>query len=570
MATRLSSTRTHVPDKDEPEELPNTEVITSSFPTDSQIAQARLLVLEQEAIHSRFQEEYEKQKATMTEIEGRLRTAADTLFKTRAVLAGIRRLPLEILGEIFVNHVRGNFGSPWTVMHVCRAWRNAALLTRTIWGVIMLTPALGPKFDKNRSRIFKGMELCFKPSQVFRALARAGPMPLDLSIGFEVQGKQPSGQKAWRDKQHGMIDDMLETLIFGVEKRRIRSFEVNTGGQARLWFNLWSKFDTSGLESLRLDRSYPIFIEQVLKEAKRLRRLTANAKDIKAFADVPWLGQLEELGILDAKHVPLDSGYLHDILHSARSLQFLSIHGGLIMDNRAMERSIDMPGLTHLELRGLTCFWPIECPNLTHLTIECDHRSPRRIEPNSIHLPHLKVFNFTCCYSLECLLGFVVPNLREFDLHGSPSKSDMRRGMSLVWSKKSVPNINPTIFRFHHATVNCKVIADTIKTMSQLEEVKIQQVNVNTQFLNELHPKSISPPKKKQPAKKVSRRMVSASKMKVLSIDFIGSKAKTEGADAYEKAATELLEKRQHAKAPLERIEVRLTEEDGWRVFENE
>jgi hypothetical protein len=392
-------------------------------------------------------------------------------------------------------------------------------------------------------------------------------MPLDLSIGFEAQAKQ-SGQKPWKYRQHEMIDNMLETLVFGVERRRIRSFEVNTGGQARLFFHLWSKFDTSGLESLILDRSNPIFIEQVLKEAKRLRRLTAKAKDIKAFADVPWLSQLEELGILDARSVPLDSGYLHDILHSTRSLQSLSIHGGLITDDRAMERSIDMPELTHLELCDLTCFWPIECPNLTHLTIECGHGSPRRIEPNSIHLPHLKVFNFTCCDSLECLLGFVVPNLREFDLHGSSSRSDMRRGMSLVWDKKSVPNINPTIFRFHHATVHYKVVTDTIKTMSRLEEVRIQQVNVNTQFLDELHPKSISPTKKKRPAKKVWS--VSPPKMKVLSIDFSGSKAKTEGADAYEKAATELLEKRQHAKAPLERIGVRLTEEDGWMVFKNE
>lgn len=160
----LSSQRSHTPKKDESEELPNTELITHSFPTDSQIAQARLLALEQEVTHSRIQEEYDKQKAIMTEIEGRLRAAADTLFKTRAALAGIIRLPLEILGEIFVNHVHGNFCSPWTVMHVCRAWRNAALLTRAIWGSIMLSPSMGPKLDKTRSRIFKGRELCFKSS----------------------------------------------------------------------------------------------------------------------------------------------------------------------------------------------------------------------------------------------------------------------------------------------------------------------------------------------------------------------------------------------------------------------
>ena len=62
---------------------------------------------------------------------------------------------------------------------------------------------------------------------------------------------------------------------------------------------------------------------------------------------------------------------------------------------------------------------------------------------------------------------------------------------------------------------------------------------------------------------------VCASTMKVLSLDMSDCKSK-EDAKSYEKAAKELLTMRRNANMPMKKIEVRLTEKDGWMIFKDE
>lgn len=559
----------------------NAKIPIFNFPTESQIAQARLLATEQEATFVQIQVEYDKQKTIMSDIEKRLRTAEETLFKTKAILAGIYRLPPEILGEIFIFHVRANLQSAWTLMQVSRAWRSAALSTRALWGAIMLSPSMGSKMDKTRARVYKGKEVCFKLNQVTRALARAGPTPLDLFIGSEFKERRVSGRRIWNYKASYAIENLLLShMTNGPEKKKLRSLEIETNGYKVFGFgNKMDKFDLTTLESLKLEYMWPELIDRVQKEAKGMRRLVAMSSDIQKLVGVRWLGQLEELEILNHRNISTDAAAIRSILSEAQSLNSLLIDGGQILDKDLPKSTIEFPKLQRLVLRKVHDFWPFDAPNVTHLTIECSWEAPRQMERNSINLPHLKVFHFNCMNSLECLLAFVVPSLQEFSLWGRDSRQQMRTGMEKVWIQNNSPNINPVSFTFRHATTHHQVVADTISKMTNLEALHIEYVTVTTPFLNQLQPQRGPPPKKVAKNKKEHEQpqtrknppwVVRAPKMKVLTMDFAGSKMKNDDAEAYEKAARELLAKRKHSKTPMEKIEIRLSADEGWTVFEDE
>jgi hypothetical protein len=165
----------------------------------------------------------------------------------------------------------------------------------------------------------------------------------------------------------------------------------------------------------------------------------------------------------------------------------------------------------------------------------------------------------------------MVPALCDFELESSGgNKKHVRGEIREVWNEKTIPNINPVKCRFHHTSIHHKAVAGAISQMSLLEELTIESMNIGTKFLEDLHPK-LSPNKStangKQVRKKSSPWVVVNPKMKVIRIDMGKSKAKTEEAGLYISAAQELLEKRRNVKAPLERIEVRLSETEGWMTF---
>lgn len=521
--------------------------------------------MEQETTLAEVQAEVNRQKLIMEDAQLRLRIASDALFKTKAIFAGALRIPIEILGEIFIIHVRGNFQSPWSVMHVCRAWRNAALTTRAVWGAILLAPPPSGKKAKSRARILNGREVCVKELQLRRALARAGATPLDLHIGFELKRRRRyHGAMDWGLKQKSAIEYLLQYMPTGADKRKLRSLEIDTGGSVTFALQSFDRFDFKELEALQVDCSYPELIQRIAKEAKGLRRLCALSTDIQKLVASPWLRRLEELEVLD-NHYNDPTKVIRTILLSTNLLRSLSIHGGTITSG---EPKIDLPHLRRLEIRKVSSFWPIDCPNLTHLTIVCDWSGPEQLAKNSIHLPFLQVFKCTCFSSLPCLRAFLVPSLREFDLEGYHSKSIMRTGMQQVWDGGSSPNINPVIFRLRNAAVNSKVVVDAVKQMTRLEELNLEHISVGAEFLKEFHPKSEPLTKReKQAGKKSPRWTVGAQQMKVMTIDLRGFKSKKQDAEAFEGAARELLLKRNEADAPMERVEVQLTEDDGWMVF---
>lgn len=539
--------------------------------TQADIAQARVLAVEQEATLIQIRAQYDKQKKIMDEVQGRLRAAEFTLLHTRSIFAGIRRLPTELLGEIFMFHVYHNLQSPWVVMHVCRAWRAAALLTKTIWGAIMLTPLVAKKgVTGSRPRIIDGMEVCTKESQVQRALARAGGAALNLHI----RKKRAYGSGlTWARYPAISIVRMLLCILNGEEKRKIRVLDIDIDDNVPLDFNVFDSLDFGRLEVLRLNGKYSSLIRKIKDAVVGLRQLSASASDVLLLENAKWLSQLEELEIRSNPHfIHVNGSALSKVLLSTTSLRSLTIQASAITD--IMELKFDTNNLRRLVLYKISTFYPLECPNLIHLTIDCGWNAPERLEANSIHLPHLQVFHFICNKSLPCLRAFVVPALREFDLEGHYSKLKMRDGMQAVWKRWETPNINPVLFRFRNTTAPTSVFTDAISSMSRLEELRIEHAFVDIAFFQDLHPRPVPRPKKsaknQQTEKNSSSWIVDSPKLKVLVLDLNGIRSQAQGADAYKRAAKDLLEMRKKANMPMERVRVRLTEEDGWMVFDGE
>ena len=155
-----------------------------SFQLEGQIIQPRALLTQQAAKVALLQAKYRKQEKILGTLEESLREAKQISFKIQAKTLPINRVPPEVLGLIFTAHVQENRGSPWPLMQVSRTWRAVALMTRAIWGRIVLAPSNWAKLKgvDPHLRFWDGMEVCYKQAQLDRAPKRAEAIPLELKI----------------------------------------------------------------------------------------------------------------------------------------------------------------------------------------------------------------------------------------------------------------------------------------------------------------------------------------------------------------------------------------------------
>ncbi|KAF9061803.1 hypothetical protein BDP27DRAFT_1234582, partial [Rhodocollybia butyracea] len=103
----------------------------------------------------------------------------------RALLAPIRRLPVEVLSEIFLfclpvdrNPVRSVKEAPLLLTRICRRWRDIALENPRLWtGIHIFVPDIYNMPKDERRRIFEmrtaGWEAWLK---------RSGALPVSLSL----------------------------------------------------------------------------------------------------------------------------------------------------------------------------------------------------------------------------------------------------------------------------------------------------------------------------------------------------------------------------------------------------
>ncbi|KAF7317413.1 hypothetical protein HMN09_00477700 [Mycena chlorophos] len=111
----------------------------------------------------------------------------------KSVLSPIRRLPAEILGEIFVHYTKNNEGTaPWKLGHICHSWRIVALGLPALWAEVHVLYDAGT--TRKREATAAQLSLCsaaplsfritFAYSRPFSPLVAAFPasLPAEVSV----------------------------------------------------------------------------------------------------------------------------------------------------------------------------------------------------------------------------------------------------------------------------------------------------------------------------------------------------------------------------------------------------
>ena len=75
-------------------------------------------------------------KLAISELEGQRAALEDQVSRTLAYLSPIRRLPMELLREIFVWSFEEHACSAWVLAAVCPSWRRLALRIPLIWSKV--------------------------------------------------------------------------------------------------------------------------------------------------------------------------------------------------------------------------------------------------------------------------------------------------------------------------------------------------------------------------------------------------------------------------------------------------
>lgn len=108
--------------------LPSLECLPSS---DQRISAKLAITTLEDSVHI-LDSQAEETAIKLGRINNQRKTQMDRLLLFRAFLAPIRRLPMEVLGEIFLISVLELKKSPWDLAHVSKSFRVAAFVTRRV------------------------------------------------------------------------------------------------------------------------------------------------------------------------------------------------------------------------------------------------------------------------------------------------------------------------------------------------------------------------------------------------------------------------------------------------------
>ena len=251
--------------------------------------------------------------------------------KKKAWISPQRRLPKEMLGEIFVWHVRIDaWRAPLIDASVCARWRSAALSTPRLWSYLRLPD---PSISSELTEIW---------------LKRAGNAPLHVHITYEdvthdmlelYKNVYCLKFKPWPTNLHGLSFSKLEKLILDHDDASMDHLarDVFTAFE-RLrilhlhWFRLsrrpvfqWA-WDLPPLEEFHIAGASWIWIDAIELVAPSLKRLAIDMGDVGAppppsipirTIELPQLAyfaygpQSRTLYMNDAARVPIVSRIIH-------------------------------------------------------------------------------------------------------------------------------------------------------------------------------------------------------------------------------------------------------------------
>jgi hypothetical protein len=382
------------------------------------------------------------------------------LERRRAIAAPLKKLPPEILSEIFIMHVEMD-GSPWVPLKVSRWWMRVSTSTFRLWRTIRVIPRM-QSYDSGAAH-----QQCSSKTQLQRAMRRAGMVPIRLHLDFS--------SCSWETDR-----DILQFVVESLD--RFRSLELARSPCLR-----GAQEETKFLDSLRygvprnlreLTLGHGWEIEPVVDKllgAYNTSREGLRFLTLSSTRWLPLLGQhrklfldLQSFSFSGRANSSAEDELLQKCFQSIRRLECLSINVSLLP---LVEVVTLVDNLQELDIRD-TSLEPLQflrIPNLKKLVLTSVR--PKYPQSFTISLPQLEVLQvksspWTSIRALHC------PALHELLLGpGLYEKGPARPQLNFIWSSDS-RCLNPRIL---HLQVGAKdsALITTLRKIKAIEQLRL-------------------------------------------------------------------------------------------------
>ncbi|KAJ6506711.1 hypothetical protein C8R45DRAFT_860669 [Mycena sanguinolenta] len=174
---------------------------TNHCPTDDEVLQIKALLVEPTLRLKGLDDEITKLQTAIDKlVEERSRVAA-YIEDHEALISPVRRLPLDIIQELFVaclpthrNCVMSASEAPVLLGHVCRSWRAISLSTPRLWSSLHVVEPLLSLPDAPPTSFGDKVVQRLQITQTW--LGRSGQCPLSISLQCAPEGPSPTSSPA--------------------------------------------------------------------------------------------------------------------------------------------------------------------------------------------------------------------------------------------------------------------------------------------------------------------------------------------------------------------------------------
>ncbi|KAF5356528.1 hypothetical protein D9758_008266 [Tetrapyrgos nigripes] len=356
---------------------PFSHLLSSNYAaSDSDIPCIKTIINSSSDTLRRLNSEIQKLQTALRELEQKRDSVQTCIDAHRALLSPSRRLPVEILSEIFAhclprdrNPNCSQSEAPILLGRVCRTWKHVSFSTPSLWASIHIVIPILASHSVLRSLI-DGRREGVEPW-----LRRSGSLPLSISVFSEWSSTSLGGSG------DNSVPERIRLLLDCIFQRSNRWHTVQLHLNEDCTSILSKCWPWGGNKELPLLHTFKMgfssgiwahqkFEREWLTKAPRLQRLSLRHGDFEGFLD----GQ-SSLAQITHLELQLPSVRLPSIIKGLRQcshLQSLTVHGLIRCAQRDILpdsiQTISLPSLRSLSIAGRICLTdytnPVDVQNI--------------------------------------------------------------------------------------------------------------------------------------------------------------------------------------------------------------
>ena len=365
---------------------------TNYAPSDEELQEISCVLVEPQARLARMNDEIERAQATLDELKRQRDELVRLIDQYHALTSPIRRIPREILQEIFINclpadrpAVMSDREAPLLIGRVCSGWRSTSQSTPELWTSVHVSipntnlSASGPT---NVDYVVASNRLAkLRTAALQEWLQRSGSLPVDISF---FQGED------WTyrpldfnpiNEPHPIVDTILSI------SRRWRKLSVAAQGPSMVCL-LTRPHDLPLLETL--DLSFPSMGQSIVAESPKSEYNVFRTPSLRRLSFTQSSG--------DFLDFPVNWANLTDLAMEGDSWEGLSLHHAVRLLSQCPQLvrcslEIRMPGgppipSSPLTLFHLKCFSIFEGVDVTDMFDCLDLPALREVEYHTSFVPN--------------------------------------------------------------------------------------------------------------------------------------------------------------------------------------